>query len=96
LPYILHAEQQHLNFDVITEILLFQKFMNTTKKWCHYLSWYQYCREVMDKSFHECYTHYESTCRTNSHLNGQPMQVRISVCNSDDILILHVFVFVYG
>ena len=34
------------------------------------------CREVMDKSFHECYSHFESTCRTNSHLNGQPMQVR--------------------
>jgi len=38
-----------------------------------------HCREVMDKSFHECYTHYESTCRTNSQLNGQPMQVHFMV-----------------
>jgi len=37
------------------------------------------CREVMDKSFHECYSHYDSTCRSNSHLNGQPMQVHFSV-----------------
>jgi ubiquitin-conjugating enzyme E2 Z len=31
-------------------------------------------REVMDKSFHECYSHYEATCKANCHLDGQAMQ----------------------
>jgi len=29
----------------------------------------------MDKSFHENFSHYEATCKANSHLDGQPMQV---------------------
>src|SRR6218665_3403928 len=32
-------------------------------------------RDVMERSFHECYSHYESTCKNNLHLNGQQMVV---------------------
>jgi ubiquitin-conjugating enzyme E2 Z len=27
----------------------------------------------MEKSFHECYSHYEATCQAYKHLNGQTM-----------------------
>lgn len=27
----------------------------------------------MERSFHECYSHYEGTCKRNVHLNGQQM-----------------------
>jgi len=50
-------------------------------------------REVMHKSFHECYAQYESTCRTNAHLNGKPMQVIFSICSASYLCCKKSFTF---